>query len=92
MRERLKVTGFVLWLLATVHFGDHSRSLVDLSHGIAGYEFRSLCSHPGEFSDPLCVYLTSPFTWKLEMPDFPSSHFQTIHAHSSLTQALFWSC
>lgn len=40
MRDRLKVTGFVLWLLATVILGTILIAWLSIPWRLAGYEFR----------------------------------------------------
>ena len=61
MRDRLNVTGFVLWLSSNGDFGDHSSSLDDLSHGdqlVTNSESDRFDprSHPEKLSDPHAVF------------------------------------
>ena len=98
MRDRLKVTGFVLWLLATVILGTILLAWLIYPMEISWLRIQNRTGlTPAVIQKNfqiLMQYLTSPFTWKLDMPDFPSSpdglhHFQAVKYLFHLTQALF---
>ena len=98
MRDRLKVTGFVLWLLATVILGTILVAWLIYPMEISLLRIQNRTGlTPAVIQknfQVLMQYLTSPFTWKLEMPDFPSSpdglhHFQAVKYLFHLTQAFF---
>ena len=80
MRDRLKVTGFVLWLLATVILGTILVAWLIYPMEISWLRIQNRTGlTPAVIQKNfqiLMQYLTSPFTWKLEMPDFPFSSSQ----------------
>ena len=98
MRDRLNVTGFVLWLVATVILGTILVAWMIYPMEISWLRIQNRTGlTPAVIQKNfqiLMQYLTSPFTWKLEMPDFPSSpdglhHFQAVKYLFHLTQTLF---